>query len=320
MPEVSVIMSTYNEKREYLTAAIESVRKQTFCDYEFLIVLDNPQNEMIRECVLQYAAKDSRICVIENERNLGLTKSLNKAIQAASGVYMSRMDADDIMAETCLERELAEIREKSLDLVSVSRVNIDEHGCEQGMYINDFSPEQMKRLLPYDNSVTHPSVMVRLELVRKEGGYREIPACEDYDLWLRLLHHGSRMRIMPDVLLQYRVRAEGICGSDPYRQYLSKKYLMSMCKKSKKDTRIWERKESFKEYISRQDVSQGRKERFNHAYEEMYRGIAFLRGGKYWRGGRLLLQAVVRDWEMARVVGGKIGYWGRKWVARMFTT
>lgn len=150
MPEVSVIMSTYNEKLQYLTEAIESVRAQTFQDFEFIIILDNPQNEEIRQCVFQYKDQDPRIRVIRNEANLGLTKSLNKAIRVARGVYMSRMDADDIMAETCLERELEEIKSKNLDFVSASRVNIDEQGCRIGTYRNDFSPEQMKRLLPYD--------------------------------------------------------------------------------------------------------------------------------------------------------------------------
>ena len=53
-----------------------------------------------------YAKKDSRILVVENEVNLGLTKSLNKAIGIARGTYMARMDADDIMAKSCLEQEL----------------------------------------------------------------------------------------------------------------------------------------------------------------------------------------------------------------------
>ena len=101
MPEVSVIMSTYNEKLQYLTEAIESVLNQTFKNYEFIIILDNPQNDAIRDCVYQYAEKDFRIKVIENDSNIGLTKSLNKAIQNANGKYMSRMDADDIMHKNC---------------------------------------------------------------------------------------------------------------------------------------------------------------------------------------------------------------------------
>lgn len=312
MPEVSVIMSTYNEKLQYLTEAIESVRAQTFQDFEFIIILDNPQNEEIRQCVFQYKDQDPRIRVIRNEANLGLTKSLNKAIRVARGVYMSRMDADDIMAETCLERELEEIKSKNLDFVSASRVNIDEQGCRIGTYRNDFSPEQMKRLLPYDNSVTHPSVLVRLDVVREEGGYREIPACEDYDLWLRLLFRGYRMRIMPDILLQYRVRAEGVCGSDPYRQYLSRRFLRLLCRNNRKKPEAWKDAGAFGRFIHRQDTSQKKREKFNKAYKMMYQGFHGFGSRKYGTGLLLLLRAFCLDWEVAGVFLGKVGYWGRK--------
>ena len=120
-PKISVIMSTYNEKIEFLKASIDSVLHQTFKDFEFLIVLDNPQNSDIKECVESYAEMDPRITIIENENNLGLTKSLNKAIAAANGIYMSRMDADDIMIDKCLERELQVIENEKLDLVAASK-------------------------------------------------------------------------------------------------------------------------------------------------------------------------------------------------------
>ena len=146
MPEISVIMSTYNEKLEHLHKAITSVQKQTFKDFEFIIILDNPQNHVIRNCIHHYAQNDARIRIIENETNIGLTQSLNKAIKTANGIYMARMDADDIMAKTCLERELSEIKRCHLDFVSASKINSDENGHKLGTYINDFSPEQMKKL------------------------------------------------------------------------------------------------------------------------------------------------------------------------------
>ena len=169
MPEISVIMSTYNEKIDYLRQAIESVQNQTFTNFEFIIILDNPENDAIRNCVYKYAEEDQRIKVIENENNLGLTQSLNKAIRIASGIYMSRMDADDIMHKNCLECELKVIQKFNLDFVSASKINIDERGNRLGKYINDFSPKQMRKLLPYDNSVNHSTVMVRLDKVRKEN-------------------------------------------------------------------------------------------------------------------------------------------------------
>lgn len=312
MPEISVIMSTYNEKLEHLRKAIESVQKQTFQDYEFIIVLDNPQNHAIRNCVYHYAQNDKRIRVIENERNLGLTQSLNKAMKTANGTYMARMDADDIMAKSCLARELDEIKTHHLDFVSASKINIDEHGHKLGTYINDFSPKQMQKLLPYDNSVNHPTVMVRLDLVLREGGYREIPSCEDYDLWLRLLFHHCRMRILPNILLLYRIRANGICESNAYRLYLSKRFLLGLCQQSKKNPQVWKDKHAFKKYLRRQDTSPEKEKRFNQAHALLYQGISCLNRKHALQAVRLFIQAVHLDKDILWIIKNKLGYQLRK--------
>ena len=71
MDKISVVMSTYNERMEYLSLAIESIISQTHKDIEFIILLDNPQNADIKALVGKYAKMDNRICVIENEHNIG---------------------------------------------------------------------------------------------------------------------------------------------------------------------------------------------------------------------------------------------------------
>ncbi|MEG7531781.1 MAG: glycosyltransferase, partial [Hungatella sp.] len=206
VPIISVIMSTYNEEENYLREAIESVLTQTYSDFEFLIVLDNPSNAMIRMVVQQYANQDERIRVLPNDKNMGLTHSLNRALRCVRGQFVSRMDADDRMGQNCLKRELEMIVAEELDLVSASKINMDEQGKLKGKYINSVSPEQMKWLLPYDNMVNHPTVLVRTKSILREGGYRNIISCEDYDLWIRMLCHGCRMKVIPEVLLFYRRR------------------------------------------------------------------------------------------------------------------
>ena len=80
-PRISVIMSVYNGER-YLGEAIESILNQTFADFEFLIVNDGSTDGSL-EIIQSY--RDERIRVINNEQNIGLTKSLNKAIRQARG-------------------------------------------------------------------------------------------------------------------------------------------------------------------------------------------------------------------------------------------
>ncbi len=318
MPKVSVIMSTYNEALEYLSSAIESVLRQTFQDFEFIILLDNPKNKQVHDCVYNYAKKDSRILVVENEVNLGLTKSLNKAIGIARGTYMARMDADDIMAKSCLEQELDAMQKYRLDFISASKINIDENGKKLGTYINDLSPRQMRKLLPYDNSVNHPTVMVKMDIIRREKGYREIPSCEDYDLWLRMLFHGFRMRILPNVFLLYRMRGNGIGGSNSYQQYLSKRYLLQMCKQAKKNPAIWEEQHAYEHFIKQQDTSSRKTEQFNQAYKQLYQGLHAVSHKNFRQGIPDILRAVCSDRDILWTMKNKLCYQIRKKLVTKF--
>lgn len=90
MPLVSVIMSVYNETELILRAAIESILEQTFTDFEFIIVMDSPENETNKKILSEYSKLDERICLLFNEKNEGLTFSLNKALENAKGKYVAR--------------------------------------------------------------------------------------------------------------------------------------------------------------------------------------------------------------------------------------
>ena len=88
---ISVVMSVFNTKEEYLRCAIESILNQTFTEFEFIIVLDLPTDNSA-SIVDEYQKKDNRIIVIRNESNIGLTKSLNKALKIAKGKYIAIRD------------------------------------------------------------------------------------------------------------------------------------------------------------------------------------------------------------------------------------
>ena len=90
-PRVSVLMSVWNGER-YLRQAIESILNQTFRDFEFLIVNDG-STDGSRDIIL---SNDNRIRLLDNEANLGLTTSLNRGLELATGEYIARQDADDI--------------------------------------------------------------------------------------------------------------------------------------------------------------------------------------------------------------------------------
>jgi len=89
-------MSVYNEPLDWLKSSIGSILNQTFREFEFIIINDNPARQELRDVLQSYKNQDERIRIIENLENLGLTESLNKGLAEAKGKYIARMDGDDI--------------------------------------------------------------------------------------------------------------------------------------------------------------------------------------------------------------------------------
>ncbi len=226
MCKISVIMSTYNEQEQHLRGAIESICSQTFEDFEFLIVLDNPENHLLAQVVEEYAKSDARIRVLKNPENLGLVASLNRALGEATGDYIARMDADDYSTSDRLEKELAALQEQQLDLIGTLVKRMDEEGnLLPGLDTQYYNPETIMHTLMVTDCIPHPSWLVKKEVYAALGGYRFIDRCEDYDFLLRALKKGYRLGLCPHVLLHYRIVTKGISQSGLLRQRLSAKYL-----------------------------------------------------------------------------------------------
>ncbi|HEY9660554.1 MAG TPA: glycosyltransferase, partial [Allocoleopsis sp.] len=130
-PQISVLMAVYNGSR-YVAEAIESILNQTFTDFEFLIIEDGSTDNTVQ--ILQdYANRDPRIKLIQNEQNIGLTKSLNKGLKLAQGKYIARQDADDVSLPHRFEQQIAVFAQNpAAVLVSCSLELIDATGKTVG--------------------------------------------------------------------------------------------------------------------------------------------------------------------------------------------
>ncbi len=102
-PRVTVLMSVYNGEK-YLREAIDSILNQTFKDFEFLII-DDGSTDSSADIIRSYT--DFRIRLIQNEKNIGLTRSLNKGLKLAKGEYIARMDVDDISLPIRFEKQVS---------------------------------------------------------------------------------------------------------------------------------------------------------------------------------------------------------------------
>jgi glycosyltransferase involved in cell wall biosynthesis len=102
-------MSVYNERR-FLDGAAESILVQSFSDFEFIIVNDG-STDGSSEVLESYGLLDERISII-NQDNYGLITSLNRAVEASSGMYIARMDADDISKPNRLQKQVSLLKDK----------------------------------------------------------------------------------------------------------------------------------------------------------------------------------------------------------------
>lgn len=223
---ISVIMSTYNESLNELNASIDSILNQSYSDFEFIIVLDDPKNKTIKSLLENKALIDSRLNIIINEENIGLARSLNRAISLSKGKYIARMDADDISFPDRLKKQVEFLDEnKGYSIVATDRVNINSDGLELNtnhIIINDM--KILKKIFKFSNIITHPSVMFRREFILELNGYQYFDAAQDYDLWLRALNRNYKIYILPDILIKYRIREKSISNSNVARQHACMMY------------------------------------------------------------------------------------------------
>lgn len=213
-PKVSVVMSISNEPLQWLRLAVESIQNQTYKDFELIIVCDNPAFEEGIACIRQAAALDTRIRLMINDSNLGPTKSFNKAIDAAEGEYIARMDADDIAFAERFEKQVAFLDSHHHVSVCASNVHIiDKDGKITRK--NKYRNKRSQALNIIFNGMAHPSVMFRRSLLEERNPiYNEdYIYSQDYELWTYLILKGHKFHMLSEPLLFYRKSASQISNS-----------------------------------------------------------------------------------------------------------
>lgn len=214
-PKISVIMSVYKEPVEWLHQSIDSILCQTFNDFEFIIISDNPSYSEGNALLKDYADKDKRIIVVFNENNIGLTKSLNKGLAIAKGEYIARMDADDVSLPERLEEQV-EFLEKHQE-IGVCGCIIEYIGNRSGIRK---LPEKMEEMFLFlESPFAHPTVIMRRVLCGETIKYDEDYAVsQDYALWTHLYKKGVVFYNIQKPLLKYRVNDQQIMSQKGHIQ------------------------------------------------------------------------------------------------------
>lgn len=230
-PAVSVLMSVHNGER-FLREAVESILSQTFTDFEFIIV-DDGSTDRSAEIVESYT--DARVRLLHNDRNLGLSQSLNRGLQEVVGRYVARMDADDISLPERFERQITFMdQHPEVGACGTWAKDIDSAGAIVAERRTPFG----KRLDCYywiPSPIIHPSAMIRTELL-KELKYNDVRYAQDFNLWLRIVKAGFKLSNLTEFLFLYRVHPMSIS-------------------ESKLDAQLRSSYESFRGHISPRDIT-----------------------------------------------------------------
>lgn len=182
VPTVSIIIPTYN-RADFLKEAIESVLAQTFCDFE-LIVVDDGSTDRTRDLLDGYGARLRPIF----QANRGVSSARNAGIRAAQGRYIALLDSDDLWLPKKLAAQIAAMEAQP----DIPLCHTEEIWIRRGVRVNQMKKHQkhggyiFPHCLPFC-VVSPSSALMRRTLFDEVGDFDEaLPACEDYDLWLRI--------------------------------------------------------------------------------------------------------------------------------------
>jgi glycosyltransferase involved in cell wall biosynthesis len=208
-------MSVYNSQR-HLRQAVESILHQTWTAYEFLIINDGSTDNS-REIVTGF--DDTRIRLVDNPANVGLTKSLNHGLELARGELVARQDADDISHPARLEQQVRFLdTHPDVVLLGTQARIVDENGhpvASARGFARPTTNTAIKWCLLFGNAFVHTSVMFRRGAVWKQlEGYDErFTRSQDFELWSRVAAT-HQVQNLPDVLVDQRRHRDSIAARE----------------------------------------------------------------------------------------------------------
>lgn len=194
-PLISVIMSAYNAEKT-ITDSIDSILFQTYNNFEFIIINDGSTDNTLD---ILNGYNDKRIKVI-NQKNIGLTKSLNKGILISKGDFIARQDADEISYPERLKTQIKYfIKNINLVLCGTRALVIENNNSQPTKKINN---KNLFNQLITENIFIHGSMMIKKNIFLKFNLYDEkYIVTQDYDAWLRLLDNTKYVGIVLDKIL-----------------------------------------------------------------------------------------------------------------------
>ncbi len=208
-PTISVLLCVRNGEA-FIRETIKSILIQTHIDFEFIIVV-NCSTDRTLEVINEFA--DPRIKVVETVIGQ-LSFNLNYALNLSTGKYIARIDADDIALPDRFKKQLEVFETRNVDVVGSTLDLIDVDGLVIGKVEYPQRNKEIRKKILYRSVLSHPSIMMRREVLLSVSGYLGGQYAQDYDLWLRLMRD-KRLSFynIQEPLLKYRIHSQQSKGN-----------------------------------------------------------------------------------------------------------
>ena len=210
---MSILMSTYiAESPANLAISLQSLADQTRLPAQIVLVLDGPVGSD-QELIIHHARDRSPavdMTILRLPKRVGLAGALNTGLEACRFELVARMDSDDICLPQRLALQHAEMEAyPEVDVLAAWHEEFDDRtGRPLGVKTVPANHEAIATALRWRNVISNPTVVYRRSVIRQVGGYRPIGLLEDYDLYMRLLAAGRRIRAIQRVLVRVRSGSE----------------------------------------------------------------------------------------------------------------
>lgn len=211
-PFLSVLMTAYNAEN-YIGLAIESILKQTYKNFEFIIIEDC-STDNTWEVIQKYSKKDKRIIRIKNKKNLKAGGSSNKGIKLCKGKYIVRMDADDWSYPDRIEKQVTYMENNNDIVVSGGAMVVcDENLQPVGIRNYATGDKEIRESMLRLNQIPHPASIWRRDALERTNLYpTDLGISEDYALTLEISQYGLLGNI-DETLIKFRVHTKSISNS-----------------------------------------------------------------------------------------------------------
>lgn len=206
---ISIIMAAYNAEKT-IEQAINSVLSQTYTNFELLVVNDC-STDRTAELVKSIAAKDSRVRLISNVKNSGVSYTRKHGLEEARGSWIAILDSDDAWAQEKLEKQIKLQKKTNADLLFTGSAFMDADGKPIDWYLRAPSEVTYRQLLK-QNVLSNSSALVRKALYAKNYAVGD-GMHEDFAIWLSILKEGKKAYGVDEPLLIYRIAKSSRSGN-----------------------------------------------------------------------------------------------------------